>query len=490
MKFLVLVFLIVQFANASAVTIKDAPMEWLIVQAMQQKIASGQYFNTEDTLMKEIFDVADYDKENDELIVHQGRKSNLLRGKLINLINSSIDKSKEPDPVFQMWRQEKNPELPIQVNVVKEVPGGFYFFNHVHTIISMDNTWLLPLKMGPSRTFRWIEKFLRKRDARGVVSFTDHNDDRAYDKAKHKRNGTLDLLRGVEWGGSTHMGLIGIKKDWEFVRRGREFKKEESIKVSKSSGGFRILNHPFRGDRTYPHAGWLDVDGIEVWNTILENAPYAKFNVFKKLNNRRALTEWTSALKAGKRYTAVGGTDFHFIIPCLRDRVLHYPANYIQGENISDAKELLLKGQSSFLIGPKVPKLLMAASFEGKQDRSIMGGEMQGIGNLQVELVADFTDTKKKMRSLCYNTIGAFSRLLSGSEKKKIWEMRFYNQAGNLIAKQKIDRRKFSPKKSFKANFTLAITGQELIRAELWSINTEKKTVDLLAATNPIYINR
>ena len=47
----------------------------------------------------------------------------------------------------------------------------------------------------------------------------------------------------------------------------------------------------------------------------------------------------------------------------------------------------------------------------------------------------------------------------------------------------------YSYKKHFKATIEFPTEGNEIIRAELWSINKRSKSVDLLGATNPVYIN-
>ena len=284
------------------------------------------------------------------------------------------------------------------------------------------------------------------------------------------------------------MTLIGIKKNWSLLGRGSEFREEETVIQSRSSEGIRIVNHPNKKKPPFPHRSWLDADGVEVWNTVLENSPFRKLSFLKTSNNRKAFKQWADSLKEGKRYTAMAGSDFHFIIPCFRDRTLHYPANFIPSHDISQVKQNIEKGNISFLTGPKSPKLNLRARFNNSE-WSPMGSELSGKGTLQVELLADYSDSKKRLKSACYKIIMAFSKIFTLFKKNRL-EVRFYNMDGEVVAKKKFNGKKFGGKRSFSARVDLPITGTDLIRAELWEINRKEKQINLLASTNPIYINR
>ncbi|MCP4914719.1 MAG: hypothetical protein GY909_16500 [Oligoflexia bacterium] len=490
------------FVSTQATDIKTAsqkaPLEWLIAQTVQLKsIESERFFRSmnDDQLIKEILQVVNYDSENDELIIPESENiSNVndLRAKLIDYIsNHQLSNFKKPiDKLYMRWLGEKGSPREVSASYYDEQRSpikGHYYFNHVHTNISQDNKSLKLLKFTPKKTYRVMTRFLEKRDAIASTAIADHRTDKAYDELKPNENEHLFLLRGVEWGGSTHMGLVGIKKNWDLLYRGNEFKGEESIIKSRSSEGFRIVNHPNRKG-PFSYKSWLDVNGVEIWNTILENAPFYQLGI-KRSDNRGAKAQWEQSLKEGKRYVAVGGSDFHFTIPCMRDRTLHYPANFIPSNDPSQTKENLMNGNVSFLTRPTAPKLSLYANNVGGNNTVGMGETISNTNELNVHLYADFSDTKKRMSSLCYNTIVTFARTLTFWKKQR-WEVRFYNQNNQLIAKKTINPKKHKKGKSLKVSFNYSPSANDLVRAEIWSINKKKKEVDLIGATNPIYIRQ
>ena len=472
---------------ARDVTIKDAPLEWLITQTITTQMQENPELFAQEHLFKEIFATVKYDADLDELILSSSDKTNALRFQLIDYLEQKT-KSKASDPLYKQWQQES--PAPFEVKIISGITpeDGFYVFNHVHTNISQDNQALKWLKISPKKTFSIIEGFLQKRDSTGVVNFCDHDTDRAFDIVSDIDSPNLSALRSIEWGGKTHMNLVDIKKDWELLSHGREYGGEESIIMSRSSEGFRIINHPNGRDPAFPYTSWLDADGIEVWNTVLENGPYKVVSRFNPSNNRQALKQWSDSLKTGKRYTAMAGSDFHFIIPCLRDRTLFYPANYIPVDDSSNVRDNLFSGNVSFLTGPKSPKLNLRAKFTGDSAWAPMGSNLTGAGDLLVSLEADLSDTNKLLKSACYNTINAFYGVLAFWKKRR-WEVRFYNLAGEVIAKKELNAKKFKHDDSFSAQITIPISGTDIVRVELWEINKKSESIDLLAATNPVYLN-
>ncbi len=399
------------------------------------------------------------------------------------------DEKIEADPLYQSWLKEDFSLVTVNiVNTPKKI-AGLYFFNHIHTNLSLDNEDLRAFKLSSERIFRIVEGFLRRREAKGVMVFTDHNTDKAYDQTQKIKSRFLSQLRSVEWGGATHMNLIGIKENWELLEKGRDFSGEQTVIKSRSSEGLRVINHPNRKG-VFPFTSWLDSDGVEVWNTIMEERPYSKM-IAEKSHNRDAFQQWHESLAAGKRYTALAGSDFHFVIPCLRDRVLFYPTNFIPAENLKDVdiKERLREGQVSFLTKPVAPKLSLQARLVDQKKWTSMGDELQGAGQVEVLLRADFSDIRKPMNSGCYKFFDFTARSFT-SKKRKTWELRFYNKQDQLIAKAPISAAQYNKKNHFEARLELKFQEEsDLIRAELWSINKELQQVDLLAATNPIYIS-
>ena len=172
----------------------------------------------------------------------------------------------------------------------------------------------------------------------------------------------------------------------------------------------------------------------------------------------------------------------------MRDRTMHYPANFIPSDDVTKTKNNLMKGNVSFLTRPTAPKLSLYVNSQGQNDKVGMGDTLQTNGQITATLLADFSDSKKRLSSLCYNTIITFARTLTFWKKER-WEIRFYNKKSELIAKKEINPRKYKSGKSIKATFEYNVSGSDLIRAELWSINKKHKVIDLLGATNPVYLN-
>lgn len=475
------------FTTSNIQANSEAPLEWLITSTLQHKVDANGHLEHHDSLVKEIFSAVDYDAVNDELKIGSEKSNLQLRGKLESFLNTQkrIKSQSVNEDYSSFMKEGKTVSKKVTLYRTTFKNQGTYYFNHVHTNISQDNRDLKFLKITPQKTFSLIESFLKKRRTNGTVAFTDHDTDKAYDVVAGLNKTRLNTLRGVEWGGSTHMCLVGIKKNWDNLPNGRKYAKEESIKQSRSSNGFRIINHPNR-KTPFAYTGWGDADGVEVWNTILENSPFLLFKL-KRSNNRAAFKQWADSLKLGKKYTAVAGSDFHFTIPCFRDRSLIYPVNFIPDSKNSETKELLHKGRSSFLTRPDAPKLTLRAKFVNQDKWAQMGETINGQGELEVRLFGDFSDTRKRIGGACYKTINSFYKLMTFWKKRR-WEIRFYNLAGEVIAKRSLNPKRFG-KKHFKAVVQIPVEKKEIIRAELWSVNKKSKHVDLLGATNPIYLN-
>lgn len=485
MKWILLLSLI--SLNTFATTIEEAPTEWLIAVTIQNKIDDHGHLKINDSLVQKIFNSTEYDKETDELRLKPTKNENQLRKQLITFVKSNQSLKKSDDGVFTKWANEPASDLKVTLYKTNFKPDGYFFFNHIHTNISKDNSEMKPLKFTPQKTFRFFEGFLKRRRSKGAVAFCDHDTDKAIDQLKISKDSPLTPLRSIEWGGSTHMGLVGIKKNWDNITKGRDYKGEESIKQSRSSDGFRIVNHPNRKKPAFPYTSWLDANGVEVWNTIVENSPFLRFNI-KRSNNRIAFQQWVDSLKTGKTYTAVSGSDFHFAVPCLRDRTLFYPLNFIPGDDTAKTEEYLNKGRVSFITRPSAPNLILQAKFEKDKEWAQMGDQITGKKNLEVQLFGDFSDTNKRIGGVCYNTVRKFYRLIT-FWKKQFWQIRFYNLKGEMIAKRAIRPNWYSYKKHFKAVIQLPVEGKDLVRAELWAVNKKSQSIDLLGATNPIYIN-
>lgn len=471
------------FANSS-INYDKAPLEWLITSAIQEKIDDHGHLMHNDPLVQNIFKSVDFNSDQDEIYLTSSKNTFSLKQELIDFLKTK-NKGNSYDAKYEKWTNEGYAPLSVTLYKTNYKVPGHYYFNHVHTDISQDNADLKFLKISPARTFSLIETFLKNRRIKGTVAFTDHDTDRAFDLVKNLDKKYLTPLRGIEWGGKTHMCLIGLKENWDNINNGRKYIGEESIIQSRSSEAFRIVNHPNR-KKVFPYTSWLDADGVEVWNTILENSPFLSLKL-KRSNNRDAFKQWTDALKSGKKYTAMAGSDFHFTIPCLRDRTLAYPLNFIPETDTANTKQYLHQGRTSFVTRPTAPKLTLRAKFSDQKNWANMGDSIQGKGKVDVTLYGDFSDSNKRIGGACYNIVNRFYKLISFWKKNR-WEIRFYNKQNELLAKRYINPRWYNYKKHFKATIEMPITASDLIRAELWSINRKSKSVDLLGATNPIYL--
>ena len=117
-----------------------------------------------------------------------------------------------------------------------------------------------------------------------------------------------------------------------------------------------------------------------------------------------------------------------------------------------------------------------------------MGDELKGNGKLDLEIFGDFSDGNKRIGGACYNVVNSFYKLITFWKKQR-WQLRVYNLKGDLVAKRNLNPKRFGRRWNLRAELKLPISGKDLVRVELWSINRGSKSIDLLGATNPIYLN-
>ena len=482
MKKIVLILFLTQVAYAQDI-LESAPTEWLIAHTMQLKLSESEHLE-DDKLIHEIFNTVEY--LEDELIINKSSvKLHDLQTNLLSYIRNKQNNNQDSALYEKFTGHENEKNIKKVLYRTNFAPKGHYYFNHVHTKISQDNSSLKWLKISPTKTFKLLDKFLKRRSSSGSVALTDHDTDIAYEEVLPLKSERLHPLRSVEWGGKTHMCLIDIIKDWDHLSLGRDFTDEDSIIMSRTSEGARIVNHP-NARYNFPYQSWLDADAVEVWNTPYENSPFLWLNI-ERSHNLEAFLQWKNALKENRNYTAIAGSDFHFKIPCLTERMLVYPVNFIPETDITKTKEYIKKGNLSFLTRPTAPKLTLLGKFSHQKNWANMGDEIEGRGHLQIQIFGDFSDVKKRIGGTCYNIVNNFYRLLT-FWKKRYWQLRVYNKQGKIIAKQAINPKKFGPKKHFKLELEILINQNDAIRAELWEINRKSKSVDLLGATNALKV--
>ena len=61
----------------------------------------------------------------------------------------------------------------------------------------------------------------------------------------------------------------------------------------------------------------------------------------------------------------------------MRDRTMHYPANFIPSDDVTKTKNNLMKGNVSFLTRPTAPKLSLYVNSQGQNDKVGMGDTFQ-----------------------------------------------------------------------------------------------------------------
>jgi hypothetical protein len=422
-----------------------------------------------------------------------------LRNKIILFIRqytsiTPLKKISETNDLYKAWLQEPEQKVSkYKWRKLRSAPKSVFFFNHVHTKYSKDNDAMKSFKFSPLKTLKVANGFVKKRNALGSMSFNDHENSNAYSEVIDHvlENPNMTAFRGAEFGGKTHMGLVGIKNDWPKVSDGKKWSHENLMDQARDSLALRIVNHPGQKSKLWTFDRWLDTDGIEVWNSILEERP---MRIFKKLiknkNNREAMNQWVKHLEQKGPVTAMSGSDFHFYIPCLIDRGLFYPTNIIPGNNNNPKfiRQQVQKGNVSILTKPTAPKLNLQANWTGDPQRVGMGDNLKGHGKLQIILTADYSDVRTKMRSLCYETIHTFTKIFNAFKKEKM-ELRFYTMDSKVpFTKVRLPKKK---KGAYQVEVSLDISQDEknYIRAELWQVNKKFEFIEVLGITNPIYLN-
>ncbi|MFN8562305.1 MAG: CehA/McbA family metallohydrolase [Anaerolineae bacterium] len=181
------------------------------------------------------------------------------------------------------------PLLPLRSTLGKVKPDGWYCGEvHNHSYHSDGDSDPLDI--------------VRRAEALGLdfLAITDHNN------ISHlARLNTVDtsliLIPGFEV--TTYKGHWNVwgGHGWIDFRVEDEAHMAQAVAEAKRRGYLVSLNHPrpYGPDWAYPNVD--DLDCIEVWN-----GPW-------ELMNDVALEFWESRLRQGKRYTAVGGSDNHFL---------------------------------------------------------------------------------------------------------------------------------------------------------------------------------
>ncbi len=230
---------------------------------------------------------------------------------------------------------------PYDPGVLKNEAGWYAGNMHAHTIHS-DGGRTLP------------DMVRRCADAGfDFVVSTEHNSPTAhyrFPEAARANPGVL-LLYGDEWtspGG--HANITGQTPGYWFDFRvdPGDGKLPAVIAEAHRQKALFTINHPFAACTSctwlYPSSEWATADAIEVWNGVWTP------------EDKRAVDLWDGLLKAGRRITALGGTDYH------RGEDALIPATLVYAKNLSRSAVMDgLRGGHAYLTeGPRGPKLLLS----------------------------------------------------------------------------------------------------------------------------------
>lgn len=181
------------------------------------------------------------------------------------------------------------PLLPVRTEVGRSKPEGWYCGEmHCHTYHSDGDS-------DPLEVVRLAESL-----GLDFLAITDHNN------ISHlARLNTLEtpliLIPGFEV--TTYKGHWNVWGDdgWIDFRVESEAQMAQAVAEASRRGYVVSCNHPRPYGPDWVYTDVDEFDCIEVWN-----GPWP-------LANEIALEYWESRLRAGKRYTAVGGSDSHFL---------------------------------------------------------------------------------------------------------------------------------------------------------------------------------
>ncbi len=146
-----------------------------------------------------------------------------------------------------------------------------------------------------------VENLVNMARARGLdfLAITDHNSVSHQCVLETLSDPGLILIRGVEVTTfKGHWNAWGIP-DWIDFRATRPEQMRAAIQFANARGALTSCNHPKPFGPMWEYAEVEDYHCIEVWN-----GPW-------QARNEDSLAFWTERLAQGKRFVAVGGSDWH-----------------------------------------------------------------------------------------------------------------------------------------------------------------------------------
>ena len=243
------------------------------------------------------------------------------------------------------------------------------FFNHIHTIYSLDNEGWEAFKPSVAEVISRADLVAAGMGLEAGVVITDHRTIDAYFDPEFAPIGVARPMKGEEWGGSGHAGALNFTGDTRITEYTGEDRYELMVQETHSRGGIVIANHPRPEDWETDRR--LGVDGIEVWNTVVWGA-----------KNELGLDWWQHLLAAGEQLTAMGGSDSHF-----RFLPIETPFNLVWCESNlpDDMAEGIRSGRVIILATPSSPRVFPLADTDGDdQYDDAMTGDILEIASVTV----------------------------------------------------------------------------------------------------------
>ncbi len=193
------------------------------------------------------------------------------------------------------------------------------------------------------------------------VAVTEHNTVSHLPHLREMQGGSPLLIPGLEI--STYRGHANVwpVEDWFDFRCWREEQMRAVREAVAQRGALFSINHPKDSGPPWCFDDLFDPDCIEVWG-----APWF-------LSNYQALAVWDGLLRAGKRVTAVGGSDKHQ--GPFTGEVGWYeigtPTTWVWAEELSIPAivEGLRRGRVFISEGPQGPRVELTAEADGQQAR-------------------------------------------------------------------------------------------------------------------------
>ncbi len=191
--------------------------------------------------------------------------------------------------------------------------------------------------------------FKALRNGLDFVAVTDHN--QFVERAALPRVEGVTLIPGVEWTHyQGHANFIGVERPYDGTFATNTHDEALSrFKSARERGALVSINHPF--DEGCPFLFDVDAlpfDVIEIWNGPMRES------------NLRAVGFWQQLLVAGKKVSAVGGSDYHRDTPFI---FLGGPSMgvYAESNGASDILAAVRAGHSFIAFAPDGPRVDLRA---------------------------------------------------------------------------------------------------------------------------------